>query len=432
MQVSTMKNVSDPAAANPALQQRIKRVNLRLMKVQDPDWRNKLEQRLAHVKSRQHANKGDAAAPGTQPGLARRLQRINRLLSQTEEKRQNLEKRKVHLESQMSAQNDDKKAGTFPQKPDQRLTLEQRVKRIEHRLSNPKIPDKQRQKLTQRLSILKDKQQEKLATTEANPFLGNIFQKRVNRIQARLAKQGLGLEQREKLQERLTILENKLDNNHQAGTNCSNLEQRLKRQEQLLEKENLSGGRRHEVERRIARIRAKLQNQGRRSQDCGAQNVRERNQKCLMSLEQRAREAGNETALARIALQQVYVAHYPTEDHEQGSQRKYTPVFSKQVKEKAVIRQRALELARSEPGADWIAADQYERLPDNWTLDDEIATFGKGKKGAPFKHGVLKGDEEEDAGGDSNVEIDGFEWVGGDLPPGKATELVDEGMKADG
>jgi hypothetical protein len=541
MKVLTMKNFSNKPVV---MQQRIERIDELLTKVDDPAKRSKLTQRLAKLKKKQE-NQQKNAPLGGQALVATRLQKVNRLLSQTEEKRKMLEKRKAHLESQLAAeaaeqemaqwetQMDAEKetTGTAPEKPDDRLA--QRVKHMEQRLSNPKTPEKQRQKLMQRLSILKEepvnqmtleervkhfelrladpetnenqrkkialrlsmlkhkqqakqlqqkpaiqmtlekrikhieqrladpetpekqrqnlahrlsmfkaKQQGKAGAPELKALQGNMLQNRVERIQARLAKEDLNPEQREQLQERLAFVKAKLENRankkHAAATttNRPNLEHRLKRQEKLLEQENLDEGRRQEVERRVSCIRAKLQNQERRGQGDGVfEIVHARNQKRLMSLEQRAREAGDEAALTRIALQQVYYAHYPTEDGEQGTQRKYITLCAKQVK-KAGIRQQALELACSEPRVDWIAPDQYERLPDHWTVEDEIAMFGKDKnwkKFAPANH-----DEDEDIGGDFdllkidedeeddlNVEVDDLDWVG--VGP---TEKK-EGMKVD-
>ncbi|CAB9524988.1 expressed unknown protein [Seminavis robusta] len=98
---------------------------------------------------------------------------------------------------------------------------------------------------------------------------------------------------------------------------------------------------------------------------------REKQKQKFIQMEQKARSNKNEKALDRIALQQVYVAHYPDPQH-------YVSAFggNKSIKKRAILRAQALDLASSEQGVNWIAADMYERLPQQWSMDDEVATFG--------------------------------------------------------
>eukprot|EP00339_Tiarina_fusa_P013016 CAMPEP_0117029944 /NCGR_PEP_ID=MMETSP0472-20121206/21636_1 /TAXON_ID=693140 ORGANISM="Tiarina fusus, Strain LIS" /NCGR_SAMPLE_ID=MMETSP0472 /ASSEMBLY_ACC=CAM_ASM_000603 /LENGTH=761 /DNA_ID=CAMNT_0004737843 /DNA_START=33 /DNA_END=2318 /DNA_ORIENTATION=- len=366
---------------------RVKHMEQRLANPNTPEkQRQKLAHRLSIVKAKQQK-------PAQQMTLEDHVKHVESRLADPETN--DGHRKKLALRLSMLKRKQQANLG-------RRVKLEERVKHIEQLLANPDTPERKRQNLTQRLSILKAQQQGKDAGVEMKALQGNMLQQRVERVEARLAKDDLNPEERDQLQERLTFLRAKLENkgirkHEPAGSNRSNLEQRLKRQEQLLEQKNLDQGRRQEVEHRVACMRAKLQNQERRGLGGGVNlSVRARNQKRLIGLEQRARETGDEAALTRIALQEVYVAHYPTEDGEEGSLRKYIPLCAKQVKKKAAMRQKALELARSEPGADWIAPDQYERLPDHWTVEDEIAMFGKGKKWKKFAP-TKRDDEEDDA-----------------------------------
>ena len=94
-----------------------------------------------------------------------------------------------------------------------------------------------------------------------------------------------------------------------------------------------------------------------------------------MQREEQARRNGNEEALNRIALQQVYVGHYPESEHE------YVPLFDNPngpiiLAKRAALREQALLLAQSQANKDWITTDMYQRLPQTWSLEDEIAMFG--------------------------------------------------------
>ena len=80
--------------------------------------------------------------------------------------------------------------------------------------------------------------------------------------------------------------------------------------------------------------------------------------------------------LFRIALDQAYVAHYPHEI-------KYQPLFRKggrivdngrTVVWRAITRKRCLQ--NLHPRVGWISNDQYERLPDEWSVELEKQVFG--------------------------------------------------------
>ena len=87
-----------------------------------------------------------------------------------------------------------------------------------------------------------------------------------------------------------------------------------------------------------------------------------------------------ESQLLKIALDQVYVAHHPTDI-------KYSPLFrkgqrvvdtSRHLFRRAVTRRRILtSLARDQQMSTWVSKDQYERLPTSeWTIQDEERFFG--------------------------------------------------------
>jgi rRNA-processing protein Efg1 len=87
-----------------------------------------------------------------------------------------------------------------------------------------------------------------------------------------------------------------------------------------------------------------------------------------------------ESQLLKIALDQVYVAHHPTDI-------KYSPLFrkgqrvvdtSRHLFRRAVTRRRILtSLTRDKQTTSWISKDQYERLPTSeWTIQDEEKCFG--------------------------------------------------------
>lgn len=84
--------------------------------------------------------------------------------------------------------------------------------------------------------------------------------------------------------------------------------------------------------------------------------------------------------LLRIALDEVYVAHYPLDV-------KYHPLFQKghrivdngrTIVWRAITRKRALQNMQTR--VKWISEDQYERLPSEWSVDMEKDVFGTKKK----------------------------------------------------
>jgi rRNA-processing protein Efg1 len=103
----------------------------------------------------------------------------------------------------------------------------------------------------------------------------------------------------------------------------------------------------------------------------------------------KAADAADKNALLRIALDQVYVGHYPHD-------KRYIKLFRngnrvvdapKDLVQRAKIRDRILlDIASKEQGqssetasarVDWISPDQYERLPASWSVEDERRVFGE-------------------------------------------------------
>ena len=124
----------------------------------------------------------------------------------------------------------------------------------------------------------------------------------------------------------------------------------------------------------------------------------------LTRLEHKARQEDNhqeaettkEALLRRIALDQVYVAHYPLE-------RKYMALFHSQqrrvddlktLKLRASIRQQILKQVATDKDLErvsWIANDQYQRLPKEWTVELEQDVFGC----LPYDKSKRGGDKEQ-------------------------------------
>ncbi|KAG7349444.1 rRNA-processing protein Efg1 [Nitzschia inconspicua] len=103
-----------------------------------------------------------------------------------------------------------------------------------------------------------------------------------------------------------------------------------------------------------------------------------------------------EQILQRLALDQVYVAHHPMDV-------KYMPLFkrgqrvveySRTLYRRAVTRKRILRDLGEQQRVAWIPSDQYDRLPETWSIQDEERVFG-GSIGRPSK--TKKSDQVEDA-----------------------------------
>lgn len=110
--------------------------------------------------------------------------------------------------------------------------------------------------------------------------------------------------------------------------------------------------------------------------------------KLLASASTEEEKTRYETELRRIALDQVYVAHFP---HDM----RYVPLFrngvrmidvnARKLARRATTRKRILKNLTDEERVKWIPADQYERLPKEWSVEMEKDTFAAPVKGDTAK-----------------------------------------------
>jgi len=105
--------------------------------------------------------------------------------------------------------------------------------------------------------------------------------------------------------------------------------------------------------------------------------------KLLASASTDEERARYEAELQRIALDQVYVAHFP---HDM----RYIPLFRNGVRmvdvnrklvKRATTRKRILKNLSEDDRVKWIPADQYERIPVEWSVEVEKSTFAAPAKG---------------------------------------------------
>ena len=97
----------------------------------------------------------------------------------------------------------------------------------------------------------------------------------------------------------------------------------------------------------------------------------------LTRLERNARKKKDKTELEKIAMDQIYVAHYPL-------LKKYKPLFQhgerylQNAVSRAEIRQKIVNDLHENKveRVPWISKDQYERIPSEWSLDTEKKLFG--------------------------------------------------------
>lgn len=170
----------------------------------------------------------------------------------------------------------------------------------------------------------------------------------------------------------------------------SSLKQQLRGLERLLQKlPDEDTTRREELQTKIRALQLEIEDkqkvllEKKNAEKAHGQRFLDRQR--LTRLERTARKLNDndktrESELLKIALDQVYVAHHPTDV-------KYMPLFrkgervidtSRQLYRRAVTRRRILrELAQTKERAAWIAQDQYDRLPkEEWTIQDEERIFG--------------------------------------------------------
>lgn len=281
------------------------------------------------------------------------------------------------------------------------------------------------------------------------------------RVQANPARRDAIQERYHKMTARLTELEGKLlekQTNETHGSvqdkkvmttmeeRIAMLERKLEHHEQILARKASRGDtknvdraelRRDHIQARLVLIRERQQNrqQQRRNnvkkqqkQDGGVPPLFRRRQALeqerLMN-QQRRLQQKKEEALFTLALDQVYVAHYPhdmdylddavleanlspsssSSMNAHTSNKKYIPVMGKQLPPimalRAKIRNETIQRARTEEPVAWMSADMYQRLPEVWTLEDELTYFGK--RGQQKQHKESEWEAGLDAEGDMIV-----------------------------
>ncbi len=144
----------------------------------------------------------------------------------------------------------------------------------------------------------------------------------------------------------------------------------------------------------------------------------------LTRLDKQARKQNLDSELLKIALDQVYVAHHPSDI-------KYMPLFrkgqrvvdtSRHLYRRAVTRRRILkELIENKQTCSWISKDQYERLPkEQWTIQDEERVFGgsitrQGMKEIKEKRQTTKEDSRFALAPEHNLVLQAAELVNADM-----------------
>lgn len=177
------------------------------------------------------------------------------------------------------------------------------------------------------------------------------------------------------------------------------LKQQLRGKERLLAKlPETESERRQEIEQQIQELKTEIE--GKQIVEKERQNAKDshglrflerqrltRNERSLRKLlaaaSTREEKTRFEAELQRIALDQVYVAHFP---HDM----RYIPLFrngvrmvdvnARKLARRATTRKRILKNL-GEDRVKWIAADQYERLPLEWSVEMEKKTFAAAVNG---------------------------------------------------
>jgi len=345
--------------AFPGLTNRLARIEGKL-KNNDMDGglRAKLEQRKARVQAKlvEKQKRINARKTGF-PGVNARLARIGDKLKSEQDpvRREVLEKRKALVqaklaEKQKQQQNNEKSEDD----PVRREELEKRKALVQARLverQQNNIKHVAFRGLTARLARIESK-----LKSEDDPTRRDELKKSKALVQAKLAEKKRQHQQH-----------NMHDNKQTAA--FPGLSNRLARIESKLITLKV---RREELVKRKALVKAKL---AEKQSIANNMDLRDQQKQRLVQREQQARRNGDDKALNRIALEQVYVGHYPEAEHE------YVPLFDNPngptiLAKRAALREQALLLAQSQANKDWITIDMYQRLPQTWSLEDEIAMFG--------------------------------------------------------
>lgn len=275
--------------------------------------------------------------------------------------------------------------------------------------------------LPQRVAILKQRIQHhhdllQRPRVQANPPRRDAIQERAQKMTARLAEWERKLEKQNNeqpgsaqdkktmtMEERIAMLERKLEHHEQilarkASRGDTKNVDRVEQRRDHIQARLLLIRQRQQIRQQHRRNHVKKQHkQGRGAAPLLRRQAME--QERLIN-QQRRLELKKEEALFTLALDQVYVAHYPHDmDHlddavleanlsssspmnAPASNKKYIPVLGKQTPPiimalRAMIRNEAIQRARTEKPVAWMTADMYHRLPEMWTLEEELTYFGK-------------------------------------------------------
>ena len=169
------------------------------------------------------------------------------------------------------------------------------------------------------------------------------------------------------------------------ASTSSSLKQQLRGHERLLAKiPEEDAERRRELTEKIEQTKAEIASKEIVSKErlnaTKSHGIRFLERQRLVRLEKAVRKSSNnEKELFKIALDQVYVAHFPHDI-------RYLPLFKngnvraidegKALFRRAVTRNRILKELGSEQRVTWISEDQYARVPPSWTIQLEQETFG--------------------------------------------------------
>ena len=372
------------------------------------ETRSKLEARLALLKKR-------TAARGERPGLTLRLADIDLKLEAIEAQRARLEQHKARLEARLAGEPHENEAtaekGDDPEAATPFPRLSHRLAKVEANLATATDPGL-RGVLQNRANRLKRQLARKQQQVGGNGTMNrrdfpNLTQ-RLNRVLARL-ETVQDEDKRVQLGEKKAFLEMKIlqKSLRKERKNCGgdNLAERA---------QELLGAGGPEAGEGVLGGATQEKNKGQQNEDmavvpveatAGMHPRRAKQKQRLIKMEAKARANKNPKALARVALQQVYVAYYPSHVN-------YVPLFDKGLlTQRAALRAQALKLAADrvsadDDGVDWIAEDMYEHLPEKWSLDDEIAMFEGGKENK-FNENVTSATphnvNQQQVGGNSNV-----------------------------
>lgn len=168
----------------------------------------------------------------------------------------------------------------------------------------------------------------------------------------------------------------------------SSVKHQLRGQERLLAKlASDDSERRKEIEMKIKDLKRQIDQKKatevERQNASKSHGIRFLERQKLVRMERNARRNAktvNEHILRKIALDQVYVAHFPHDI-------KYMPLFRKSerivddqrmLRRRAITRQRILKMVNdTDERVQWMSESQYKCLPTSWTIEQEEAMFGR-------------------------------------------------------